>query len=1101
METDDPLVGRQFGGYVVTRLLGSGGMGAVYRARDENLRRDVALKLLRLDRVDDVREADRFQREAQLAAKISHPNVVAVYGAGKDEGHLFLAMELVEGQPLRQLIRQRKSGLAVEEALAIASQLFNGLQAAHDGEVIHRDIKPENLVIKEDGTIKILDFGVAKMAEDVALTRADEILGTVEYMAPEQIVGDKIGPAVDLYAAGVVLYEMLTGILPFAGDSPATLVYHQLNEEPRPPSFLNPNLPRSVDRFVLRLLDKVPEDRFPSADAAFNGIEEVSHRQQLLTVPEVGATEPVDEGEELRTRYFQSRFTGREIEVGTLVAHFDALVDGGKVVFLAGEAGIGKSRVVEEFGRYVIENEGRVVKGICFFEHGMGPYMPYLDALASLFAAGEGELSPEERAALADILQRQAPELAELASSSSTTAKIRASFAAAFGAEANPEAARQRLFDTIFEVLQTAASQHPLVVFLEDMHWADEGSLLLLQNLARRAAEAQILWVATYRNEEISSGDTESVQLENVLRQLDSEGRLNEVSLGRFSIPELAKLVRSLFLESDFSEEFSKYLHEQSQGNPFIALEILKLLRSRDMLYCESGVWTAQTGITEVVVPERISSLVMRRVEQLDSENRELLQIAAVIGQQFTSRVLEEASGVGRIDLLKSLFKLEKSNQLIVTRNGYYEFTHSKIREVLYAEMPWELRCEYHKIVAAALKDQLAQGNEVSDEELGTHFFFAEDFDAALPYLIRGADEAFKLFDWRGSIRLFECAGESCRKGAGSGDDLLHALSFGAKAKVFLSNLEQALESCEEMRQAAREMARPLEEAEALRLMGEANEQLRRFAEASSHYKDALQCLEGQNASPIGARVLTSWGCIDFECGRYDEAENRWKAALEILSDTPQETGDVLNNMAVLATVRGQRDEAWRLYERVLAIDEGGTVTWQKMMTLWNMGMLRADEERWDEALELYSRSMDVCHETRYFFHQSDIELSRSEALLGAGERNKAQEACSRTLKGYRRRDDPLGVADALKMYGRFCRLEGKWDDGKAYLEKSIEINRQFGESVSLGEALFELGILSRDRGEADTALIPLREAESIFAKIDADADLNRVRDILAELA
>ena len=161
----------------------------------------------------------------------------------------------------------------------------------------------------------------------------------------------------------------------------------------------------------MRLLDKVPEDRFPSADAAFNGIEEVSHRQQLLTVPEVGATEPVDEGEELRTRYFQSRFTGREIEVGTLVAHFDALVDGGKVVFLAGEAGIGKSRVVEEFGRYVIENEGRVVKGICFFEHGMGPYMPYLDALASLFAAGEGELSPEERAALADILQRQAPEL------------------------------------------------------------------------------------------------------------------------------------------------------------------------------------------------------------------------------------------------------------------------------------------------------------------------------------------------------------------------------------------------------------------------------------------------------------------------------------------------------------------------------------------------------------------------------------------------------------------------------------------------------------------------------------------------------------------
>jgi tetratricopeptide (TPR) repeat protein len=247
--------------------------------------------------------------------------------------------------------------------------------------------------------------------------------------------------------------------------------------------------------------------------------------------------------------------------------------------------------------------------------------------------------------------------------------------------------------------------------------------------------------------------------------------------------------------------------------------------------------------------------------------------------------------------------------------------------------------------------------------------------------------------------------------------------------------------------------------------------------------------------------VLINWGCIDFECGNYAEAGSRWQEALGILENGPlQGTADPLNNLAVLATVRGQLEEAWTLYERVLSLDEAGPPTPEKMLTYWNMGMLRADQERWDDALELYAQSLALCKETRYLFHQPTIELNRAEALMGKGDLRHAQVACGEALRGYRRLDDALGVADALRLYGKLCRLEGKWNDGNKYLERSIEINRQFGESVSLGEALYELGILRRDQGETTSAMNPLWEAERIFEKAEAVPDLNRVRTILSEL-
>ena len=419
MAANDELIGYTFDDYRITDVIGSGGMGSVYRAWDEMLERDVALKVVSTD--GEARSAERFLREARLAAKLDHNNIVRVYRSGQGDGYLYLAMEFIEGRSLRSLLKENGGGVvSIDESLSIAHQFLEAMRAAHENDIVHRDIKPENILLKAEGTVKILDFGIAKVPHEAFLTRADEILGTVEYMAPEQILGESVGPAADLYAAGVVLYEMLTGALPVSGDSPATLVYHQLNEDPIAPSVHNPSVPSLLDRFVLQLLEKLPEDRFTSAADAIDALLDIQRRREL---GDITRAESQEYG--LRTRDFQPRFTGRRAELETLTSAFDSLSDGGQLLFLSGEAGVGKSRVLDELSRGVEEREGRFVKGICFYEHGLGPYMPFLDAISNLL----GGVDDADRRELEAILRDRVPELAVLATSSSTTAKVRASFA------------------------------------------------------------------------------------------------------------------------------------------------------------------------------------------------------------------------------------------------------------------------------------------------------------------------------------------------------------------------------------------------------------------------------------------------------------------------------------------------------------------------------------------------------------------------------------------------------------------------------------------------------------------------------------------------
>ena len=680
------MIGKTISHYKILEKIGEGGMGVVYKAEDTRLNRTVALKIPPLSVMQDEDKRVRFSREAQACAALDHPNITRIYEVDQCEGQDFISMEFVSGKTLAQLVKE--GSLDISDAVEIGIQVCSALSQAHQKNIIHRDIKPENIMMTEDGSVRVMDFGIAKFIDTATITREGEILGTVAYMSPQQAVGDAIDIRSDIFSLGAVLYQLLTGKLPFTGEQPIVIVYSLLNEEPTRIGELREDVPKELEQIVFKALKKDPQDRYQDISEmqkdlkSFRDYLEGKTEQELL---ELLATEEVflESKEELR-----SDLVGRQKEFESLKESMGKmLLQEGSTVFIAGEAGIGKTRIAQELANYAREKNIRYLLGRCILGEGSLPYQPFIEIIRKYL-----ELKDiRKEAQLETFVTEKLP----LLSGRMTILKV---FLNVTDVDESVLIRKEQLWDAITKLIENMSKERPVLIHLDDIHWADESSLQLLYYLARNSRNSRVLILCTFRPEDILETEKEHPFV-SVQREMRREGLYQEIRLQRLDQDDIKRMVTSVFPGFDFNHNLMMMLHQETEGNPFFVLEILKLLKGEGVVEKENGRWILKKDMDEISIPNKVYDVVIRRVSKLDQKEKEVLEVAAVDGEVFLSDSISTCLNYNRIALLKTLQHLEKNHHLIQARERKYKFDHSKIREILYQNIIPELRIEYHRLM------------------------------------------------------------------------------------------------------------------------------------------------------------------------------------------------------------------------------------------------------------------------------------------------------------------------------------------------------------------------------------------------------------------
>ena len=736
------------GRYQVQRFLGEGGKKRVYLARDSKLDSDVAIALIKTDGLD-AEGLTRVRREAQAMGRLrDHSHVVTVLDIGDEAGQPYIVMEYMEGGSLEDLLQQAENRrLAIDHGLRLADQVCQALEHAHQRGIIHRDLKPGNIWLTQDGTAKLGDFGLAVAVDRSRLTQAGMMVGTTAYMPPEQALGGEATPRSDLYSLGCLLYEMATGRPPFLGDDSLAIISQHVNTPPVAPIFHNPELPRALDALIMRLLAKAPEDRPASAQTA---IEELRRIRDSAT-PEpatatTGATSTALQGVDW------GRFIGRREELDQLKEALESTLSGrGSLVMLVGEPGIGKTRLAEEFSVYASLRGAQVLTGRCYEGEVALPYRPFVDAFRQYMRERpDRELRHE--------LGEGAPEVAKLVS------EVRQRFPEI--PEAPPleaEAERLRLFESISAFVRNAAAANPLVLFLDDIHWADKPSLLLMRYLARSVAGQRVLILAAYRDVELDRTHPLSEMIA-ILRREQPYQRVLLRGLPEHDVLAFLTAIESSEATAEGRHDLAAALYRETEGNPFFIREVLSHLFEEGQLYREDGVWTARSNISEMGIPEGVREVVGKRLSRLSDGCNRMLTLASTMTGGFSWEALKAISDESEAALL-DLLDEALAAQLVSERQGdgagSYDFTHALIRQTLYGELSTPRRVLLHRQIGEALEQLYGANLEPHLAALAHHFYQAApggDIDKAIDYATRAGDRAVDMLAHEEAAAQYELA-------------------------------------------------------------------------------------------------------------------------------------------------------------------------------------------------------------------------------------------------------------------------------------------------------------------------------------------------------
>jgi tetratricopeptide (TPR) repeat protein len=1144
------MIGTTLGHHRIDALLGRGGMGEVYRAQDTRLARAVAIKVIALQADSGEGLVERFLREARAASALNHPNIVTIHEIGQTEaGQHYMVQELVEGQTLRSSLGPE---LGTDRALRLVLQLARALAAAHAAGIVHRDIKPENVMVRPDGYVKVLDFGLARVIlpdadldapTHTALHATDPgvILGTVMYMSPEQAHGRPIGPASDVFSLGVVVYEMVARRHPFRAESSIATLHAIVHEHPAPPSRINLDLPLACDSLVMAMLAKDPEVR-PSAREVEQALE------QLLGAALAAPAPP--------PRQAARHTVGRESERREIMAAFEEAAGGRSLlVAVTGDAGIGKTTIIDDvLGELALGPMRPVmVRGKCSERlAGSEAYLPLLEVLDNL-------LHGSTIGSFFDMLKTVAPtwyvHVAPAGTDSLLSAQAR---------EAAKDTSQERMKRELATLFQEISRIRPMVVFLDDLHWADASTIDVLNYLAGRFAEMRTLILTTYRPSDMLVARHPFLQVKG---DLQARGLYRELPLEFLSLDDVKRYLALEYPGHDLPDALAALIHEKTEGSPLFMVDLVRYLRDREVIAKSDGRWRLGRSIPDIArdLPDTLRSTISRKIDRLDEIDRKLLTAAGVQGHEFDTCVVSDALGLDPADVEERFEVLDRVHRLVRPGQSLelpdraltvrYRFVHVLYQNVLFASLQPTRRASLAGKIARSIVTHHGPNPPGLQSALAILFETARDFASAAEYFEKAALHQTRLLAFpegvalarRGLAALAAIRDEATRTRLEIGLQValgacLRAVDgwaapsvekvyvrvreilerVGTEEQVFpvqwgitliqgvRSDLVTWRQACEENLRRAEAIGNPIFIVAACQMLGAALEFLGESVEA-----DALLARGAALYDPAQHAVyVQAFGLDPGIIGRsLWMRERALRGHVDHARDIAEETMAMAREQNQPVSLAFALCLAQHIYilrrepDRVLEISEGetalcraiGLVTeleWGRGFEAWGIGARGDLDAAIAQSRDSLDRQLALGSNTsRGAFLSILVEL-----LLSAG---RIEEGLAATEEGFafcRLTRETYFLAELQRLRGELLRAAGRDEDAAASFEEAMRT------AASQGKLLFELRTavsvarLLRDRGDRAAAHRQLADIYARWPEGHGVADARDAAALLEEL-
>ena len=1080
-------------------------MGEVYLAEDTKLGRKVALKLLPAAFTADQERVRRFEQEARAASALNHPNIITIHEIGEAEAGRFIVMEYVRGNTLRSIAGERPVGSLAE----FGRQIARALCVAHAAGIIHRDIKPENIMVREDGYVKVLDFGLARLApqnileidtENLTASTPGSLIGTALYMSPEQTRGERLDSASDIFALGVVFYELATGQHPFKGVSTFALLQAITSLQVPPPSRINPEISLPLDHLILQMLEKDPQLR-PTAAHVERAFAEIERERGSGRAGEQGSwlsgdhvppaipfpLLPVLSG----SRSSNRKIVGREKEVTELRAGFEFAKNGrGQVLCIAGEPGIGKTALVEDFLNQLMTGDQlcRVARGRCSERlAGTEAYLPWLEALDNLLHSEVGESMARTMRVGSDspgrLMRLLAPtwylQVAPLSLDTGSAARLITDRTAA---------SQERLKLELCAYLQEISKSRPLVLFFDDLHWSDTSTIDLLTYIAGKLETLRLLIVVTYRSSDLILAKHPFLQIKS---DLQARGICREITLQFLIRAEIERYLALQFPGHRFPEELPSLIQTKTEGNPLFMTDLVRYLCDRRVIIQENGRWILGGSLAQIEreLPESVRGMIERKVSQLGEDDCRLLITASVQGTEFDSAVVAEALSMDPAEVEERLEGLERIHAFIKlvgekdlpdhTLTLEYRFVHVLYQNVLYSRLRPTRRIALSGAMAQALLSHYGDKSTTVASTLAHLFSIARNFSQASHYYMIASRAAADVF-------AYEEASTLARRG-----------------------LEMLKMSPEDPGRAQQEMALQLTLGTSLSFsrghsLAEAGKSMSRARELCQQMGDPPQLFTSSFALwsyyIVGAKLSDARQMAE-QLLRMAEQANDPVLLLGghyTMGTTLQFLGELhLGHEHLEHAISHYDQHKSRVYRAIYTVDPGVFCLCEMVRTLWLLGYPDQANSRLNEALELgrvtddpqgmafalvkavYLHScrrdaraaeewarkcLDHCHEHGIMQDRLWVRSLSGWALASQGKVKEALAQMRESIESYRALHSDLSLSHYLTILADVLGFTGNPEDGLSLISEALEVAGRTGDRHCEAETLRVKGELQMIR-------------------------------------